>query len=291
MKNLILTSLTFLVLGCSNPAENEPMKNQAAMADVSPSSLEEPKDEHPNETGVISVQGMVDVPPNQQASIQPYFEGYVKDINVLNGSLVSKGDLLFTMVNPKFLDVQRDYLTHLARMNYLEQDLTRKKILNKEQITADLLLQQVEMEYEIAKASLQSTKKTLELMNISPSQIVGGKISASIHIYAPINGAVENLSITTGEFLNQGKKAADIINADHLHLELKVFEKDAFNIEEGQKVTFRLPEVSDSTYEAVIYLISNTIDPKTRTVNVHAHVENEQLRLLPGMFVEAEISF
>jgi cobalt-zinc-cadmium efflux system membrane fusion protein len=236
----------------------------------------------------MAFQGIVDVPPNQHARIHPYFEGYITEIEILEGSEVTKGDLLFKLTNPDFIQIQKDYLNYQAQVDYLKQDMDRKKTLNKEQIASDLQLQKIEMDYRMAKANLASTVKTLKLMNIAPESVKESQLYESINIYAPISGYVTSLVVKTGEYIGKGKEVASIVNTEHLHLELKVFEKELIQLFEGQLINYRIPELSNEVYEAELYLIGKSIDPKTRMVTIHAHPKND-LKLLPGMFIEAFI--
>ena len=60
-------------------------------------------------------------------------------------------------------------------------------------------------------------------------------------------------------------------------------------MQKGQPITFRIPEVSDETFNAEIYLVGKTIDLQSRMTLVHAHVTKAPRFLLPGMFVEATV--
>ena len=81
----------------------------------------------------------------------------------------------------------------------------------------------------------------------------------------------------------------EIVNTEHIHLELKVFEKDVLKLKKGQKVIFRIPESSSKNYVGDIHLIGKSIDVN-RTVQVHAHIDHEiKHNFIVGMFVETEI--
>jgi cobalt-zinc-cadmium efflux system membrane fusion protein len=290
MKAFIYLIIISVLISCNGNHQNiveqrEPEKQSVPRSELDQSIAVQSKGE-----SIIVLQGMVDVPPNQRVSIKPYFEGYVTDIRVLDGSQVKKGDLLFRLTHPSFIKIQRDYLTHLAEVNYLQKDLERKKKLNDERITADLVYQETEMKYKIAQANLASVKKMIVLMNLPFEQIEADNLFDKISIYAPIDGFVDQLSVNAGEYIDGHSLVATIVNTDHAHLELKVFEKDLSHINAGQKIDFRIPEVSHKTFRGEIHLIGKTIDPKTRQINVHAHVINQPPELLPGMFVEASLT-
>ena len=59
--------------------------------------------------------GYVDVPEQNKMVIGSYYGGKVSEIFVVAGQSVSKGDRLFSIDNPDFLDMQQDYLETLSQ--------------------------------------------------------------------------------------------------------------------------------------------------------------------------------
>lgn len=58
----------------------------------------------------IKINGVVDVPPQGRAEISSYYGGYVRNLNLLEGQRVKKGELLFTLENPEYVQMQQDFL-------------------------------------------------------------------------------------------------------------------------------------------------------------------------------------
>lgn len=128
-------------------------------------------------------------------------------------------------------------------------------------------------------------------MNIDPDTFTVENIRTTLSVRSPISGYVTEVAISQGAFLTPSQMAVAIVNTDHVHLEMKVFEKDLAKIGVGQPIRFRIQEDNSKEYEAAIYLISKTIDPEERTVGIHGHLVDEKLaqRFNPGMYVEADI--
>ena len=127
------------------------------------------------------------------------------------------------------------------------------------------------------------------MLNISVEQVEKGIISSVVSIYAPIAGSITSVNVSKGTFVSPATSIMEIINNDHIHLELSVFEKDIMKIKKGQLVEFRIPEASSDIYKAEVHLVGTSIDDN-RTIKVHAHLEDEKVtNFLTGMFVEASI--
>ena len=81
----------------------------------------------------------------------------------------------------------------------------------------------------------------------------------------------------------------EMVDNHHMHLELKVFEKDLFQVKKGQRITFRLPTQGNKTYEGDVHLIEKEFDQENRTVNIHCHLKGEHPEFFRGLYAEAQI--
>ena len=127
------------------------------------------------------------------------------------------------------------------------------------------------------------------MLNISPSWVEKGNISSIATIFAPISGSITQMNVTKGTYVSPASPILEIIDNDHIHLELSVFEKDIMKIKKGQPIRFTIPEASDTVFEAEVYLIGTSIG-ENRTIKVHGHLHDEaQNNFLTGMFIDAEI--
>jgi cobalt-zinc-cadmium efflux system membrane fusion protein len=92
--------------------------------------------------------------------------------------------------------------------------------------------------------------------------------------------------VSQGKFLAQSEMIMEILDVDHIHLELNVFEKDVLKIKKGDSLTFKIPELSDQSYKAYVKLIGAEVN-ENRSVRVHAHPLEEDVNFSVGMFVNA----
>ncbi|MCB0509783.1 MAG: efflux RND transporter periplasmic adaptor subunit, partial [Bacteroidetes bacterium] len=138
-------------------------------------------------------------------------------------------------------------------------------------------------------STYEALKKTLELMHINTNTLTYSNIQTSIPVLSPCDGYLSQVKLSPGMFLNPSDVALSVVNTDHLHLELQVFESDLTKLKVGQAVSFNQSGSEDDWQEGEIYLISKTIDPDTRSTLVHVHFNNKEFNYLPGMFAKAKI--
>ena len=237
----------------------------------------------------VKTTGMIDVPPENRAVVNATRGGYIKTVPLLIGDKVHKGQTLLTIENPEFITLQQDYMEVNEKLGFLKSEYERQKTMMEENITSQKSFLQAQSNYKTAVASYNGLRKQLTLLNISPSQVESGNISSVVSIYAPISGSITKVNVTRGTYVSPATSIMEIIDNDHIHLELSVFEKDIMKLKKGQEINFRVPESSANVFKAEVHLIGTAIE-ENRTIKVHAHLEDEkEANFLTGMFVEAEI--
>ena len=298
--NILIFSVVLSLSSCGNgDVQNEQITQQkAGMADerifVSKAQFE-----HSNMTlggieeqlfhATIKTRGMIDVPPENRAVVNATMGGYIKATPLLIGDEVRKGQSLVTIENPEFVSLQQEYLEIKEQLTYLRSEFERQKTMVAENITSQKSFLQAESAFKTANARYNGLRKQLTMLNISPSNVEAGAISSVTTIYAPIAGSVTKMNVNRGTYVSPATAILEIINNEHIHLELSVFEKDIMKLKKGQKINFKIPEASTETYKAEVHLIGTVIE-NDRTIRVHGHIENEsEANFLTGMFVEADI--
>ncbi|MEZ4849462.1 MAG: efflux RND transporter periplasmic adaptor subunit [Bacteroidia bacterium] len=309
MKNIIIHITTLLtisitLMNCGNKA-SEPIEiGDNAPAEMGDSDFIEITDKQfelakmklgqlvdYNFASHIRSTGMIEVPVKNHTQVSAYAGGYVRFIDLIPGEKVRKGQLLFTLENPEFVQMQQDYLEAKAQLAYLQSDYERQKTLAGENIASQKKFLKAESDYQVTLAQMEGLKKRLSMMGISAEKLVPEKLSSSISIYAPVTGHITSINAMKGMFLNPTDVAIELVNTDHMHLELNVFEKDILKVKEGQKIRFRIPDASTEVFNAEVHLIGKEVVGENRVVRVHGHLEENKNApdFVPGMFVEADI--
>ena len=301
MKNLsgYLFFLIPLLIGCQSTEKEQPQQETVPREDtglilVSKEQFRTNQMEFDTLKPAIAFEGIratgiIDVPPENRVSLSPVMGGYVTYNPLLVGDQVKKGQLLLTLENPEFVSLQQEYLEVREKLKYLKEEYDRNKELLKEQITSRKNYLRAESDYQSANAQYYGLRKRLELLNVDPDQINPENISSEFHIYAPITGSINQININKGSFAAPSTPALEIINSEHLHLELNIFEKDVMKVKKGQKLIFRVPESSTAYFPAEVHLISEALS-ENRTVRIHGHIPDSlKNKLVVGMYVEAVI--
>ena len=239
----------------------------------------------------VAASGMIDVPPENRAVITAFMGGYIKNNPLLIGDAVKKGQVLITLENPEFVEIQQQFQELAEQLDYLKSEYERQQALMEENITSKKNFLKAESEYKRSVATYTGLRKKLEMLHISPERVLQGAYTTQASIFAPITGTIAETFVSKGSYVSSADPIMEIVDIDHIHLELEVFEKDMLKVKKGQKIQFSIPESSDKSYEGEVHLIGNSLNQEGRTVTVHGHIENEKAtpNFAVGMFIEAQI--
>jgi cobalt-zinc-cadmium efflux system membrane fusion protein len=239
-------------------------------------------------SGVVHVNGHLDVPPQNLVSVSAPFGGFLKYTSMLQGKKVRKGEVVAVMENTEYIQLQQDYLDLTSQAELSKAEFERQEALAKENVNAQKSLQQAKAAYSSIEARIAGLRAKLKLINIDPEKLNAGKdLGSTINLYAPIHGYVTEINANIGKYVSPTDVIMKIVDSEHLHAELIVFEKDVLKLKIGQKVRFVLANETSSR-TATIYLTGREIT-SDRTVRVHCHLDEEDPNLLPGMFLSADV--
>ena len=238
---------------------------------------------------ILKVNGLIDVPPSNIVSISIPLGGYLKKTNLIPGMFVKKGALLAVIEDPIYIQLQQDYLTAKSRFAYLEADYIRQRDLNATKSSSDKIYQLAKSDFESQKYLVKSLQEKLKLIGIDPVQLNETTISRSINFNSPINGYVTKVNVNIGKYVTPTDVLFEIVDPSDLHVRLIVYENDVSNLKIGNEVVFTTNNDLSKKYIAHVAVITPNINEE-RTTDVHCHLVNENVRLYPGTYVNAEIS-
>ncbi|MFN4764534.1 efflux RND transporter periplasmic adaptor subunit [Gillisia sp. Q332] len=241
-------------------------------------------------SGYVQANGELEVPPQSEAIVTPVIGGNVTSIRVIEGNEVKRGDVLAYIEHPEIIQVQTKYMNAVNSLNFQEKEFNRQKKLYEAGVGSGETFQRAEAELQSFKGQVVGLKAQLQQLNINPELVQKGDIQKRVPILSPIDGAVQAVNIKIGQFVQAQTEMFHIINTEHVHVDLMVFEKDVAKVKKGQKVFFRIESLPDIELEAEIISVSKNFEEDPKAVHVHAEIINRPGNLVPGMYVSGRIA-
>lgn len=236
----------------------------------------------------LKVNGRIDVPPQNLVSVSAPLGGYLKDTKLLPGMHISKGEVIATLEDQQFIQLQQDYLTTKSKLYFAEKEYERQKEMNASLASSTKNVTLADAEVRMNKILLSGLSEKLKLIHLNPAKVSENNISKNVNIYSPINGYVSEVNVNIGKYVAPTDVLFELINPLDIHLNLHVFEKDVAQLFIGQKLLAFTNTNPDKKFTCEIILISKNIS-QDGTTEVHCHFENYDKNLLPGMYMNAEL--
>ena len=312
MQNSIMKSITgsfiilFVISGCNNAPKTETVhpedmhQDEALMEhhddevgltheQIKKVGLELGSFVNKNLQSTLKVNGKLELPPQNKASVSSIAAGKVTKIHVKPGQSVKKGTALATIQNPEFINWQQEYLEVKGELIYLEKELKRQQDLVNKEIAPQKRLEKVDSERAIALAKLKGLKSRMDVVGIEIPNLETDELKTTATVRSPISGFVREINVNTGSFSEPHQELFEIVDNRHLHIDFMVFEKDLPNIKDGQTIEFSLQSKPKEVMKAEIFAIGKALDEERRTISIHAEIIDDKNHLLPGMYVEGRI--
>ena len=238
----------------------------------------------------LTATGSLGLPPNAYAAVSARAAGFVRNVaNYVEGDYVKRGAVLGYLENPDFIDLQQRYLETKAELGYLRQDQERQRQLYADSAGVLNAVQAVDARVSGRQATLAGLAERLRYLGIDPEKVTADRISQRITLFAPRSGFITTIALHDGMYVEPSTELMELIDENHLHLELAVFERDIGQVRRGQRVTYRIPSLGETRYEAEVHVIGKEFDAENKTVRVHAHLRGEQPPFIRDRFAEARI--
>ncbi|WP_143962889.1 efflux RND transporter periplasmic adaptor subunit [Litoribacter populi] len=242
-----------------------------------------------NLSNPIQLSGILEVPPQHEAIVTTVVGANITQIQVIEGDPVKKGQVLAYLSHPNLIKLQSDYLESINRFEMAELEFNRQQRLLDEEVGAGKTFQQAQSEFRSARSLMKGYESQLSLLGINGERLKAGEFYDRVPILSPITGSIVDVWVKNGQFVQPETELFELINTDHIHVKLLVYEKDINHVKIGQEVRFRLNHGDGVEFQGSIFSVSQKFDAKTKAIQVHAEIDSETNNLVPGMYVKADI--
>ncbi|WP_234730094.1 efflux RND transporter periplasmic adaptor subunit [Acidocella facilis] len=204
------------------------------------------------------------------ASLSAEVGGIVDTIHFESGQDVQKGDVLLTLRanNDPAVLAQLQAQAKLDEINYAR-----------------------DLKQFAANAVAQSTVDT-DRANLAAAQAQVAAQQASMDekiVRAPFSGRLGIRQVNLGQYLQPGTAIVTLEQLSPLFVDFYLPQQALVALKVGQVVNLKIDAYPGQTFPAKIAAIGATVDSATRSIAVRAVLQNDDLRLRPGMFASVSV--
>lgn len=198
--------------------------------------------------------------------------GSIEEVFVKEGDQVQKGQLIARLESK---DYQIALDSAKAAYELAQLSFARNKTLRSKGISTQANLDELQSQLRQAKANVENAQLQLSRCRIT----------------APISGVISRLDAKVGSVVNQMVPAsiAEILALDQVKAIVSIPEADVTAVRKLDKVEIEIQALDNEKVHATVYFLAPMTDTKAHVYRLELRVPNKDHRILPGMFVRANI--
>lgn len=277
---ILFRALPFLLLALPALAQSPSPGSLPAVPVTSAVAVRGPIPVEFSANGTASAEGVV--------SVRTRVDGQVESVRVIEGQMVRRGDVLFTLDRrlPQAILAQQEaqLVRDRATQARAEADRTRYATLRGEGFAAQQRFEQAQAEAQVAAANVRATEA---LIDYTRTQI------GYATIVAEVDGRLGQLPVREGNVLRSAEDVvlATITPMDPLIVRFAAPERwvpqlrAALAAGEAPVVRATIPNDRGAPVEGRLTFMDSQVDPQTGTIALAARFPNESQRLWPGQYL------
>jgi len=271
-------------------AASQPVKPEAEKADASVSTIQLNQKEQ-RDIGVETVEvgrrnlqraliavAKVDEPETQLASISARIGGRIDKLYVnFMGQQVHRGQAIASLYSPDVFSAAEEYRLALENRKRLRTGAEPLAVSGAEDLVT-------------------ASRRRLELWGLTTQQLdeiassSSAKPQIDLPIYSTVGGIVTERKVTQGQYVNAGEVLFTVTDLSTIWVKADVYQPDLPSVHTGQSVEITSDSLPGSTLHGRVGFLDTSISPQTRTASARIEVQNPNLRLRPGMFVQVKFA-
>jgi membrane fusion protein (multidrug efflux system) len=220
--------------------------------------------------------------PHSEVAVVARSRGVVVAMTVDVGARVEPGKILFRVDGREAALRLTQAQTQLAAAR---QELAGIEV--EYHRTQKLLEQQAATPQQWDRVSAQHDAAKVGVAQAQSSVAIAGKAVTDTTVVAPIGGVVVARRVALGDYVTDGAQALVVQDQARLDLRFRLPDRALQTTGVGDAITVSLPALG-VTRKATISLVAPSVDPRTRTIELTAVLDNRDGRLRPGLMADVE---
>ncbi len=234
----------------------------------------------------------------ESAELRPRVAGFITGVHFREGSIVNRGDLLFSIDDREYRaavsSARADVARAEARVGLARTELARSQTLIQAKAVSEGELQGRSNEAKQANADLLASRARLQTadLNLSFTRII-----------APFTGRVGGANLRIGNLVSPGEPVlTTLVSLDPVYvafegderayLRYQAMAKDGTrqsSRDTGNPVRVALANETDFPHQGKMVFVDNALDPATGTIRARAELANPDGVFTPGLFARVRL--
>lgn len=288
---LLCAAASFFVAGCGQSKDTSAQAQSGADAANSPNTEYVASDAKGIQTTTVhptTIPDYLDLPahiepdPTSVVHVFAPAGGRIVEMKVRPWDRVEKGQTLATLESSDLARAVADYHKALADNQVKQKELARAQDLFEHHAISERENQQAQADAAQAKAEVDAAREQVQVFGMDPDSAV-----AQLIIKAPRSGVILDVGAASGEFsqaLSAPAPLCTVADISSVWAVGDIYEKDLTATKSGEPAEVTLNAYPDQHWNGRVGVVSDAVDPATRTLHVRVVLANSDGRIKPGLF-------
>ena len=224
----------------------------------------------------------IEADPTRVVHVYPPTGGRIVEMKVRPSDHVEKGQLLALLESNDLSRAVADYHKAKVDAEVKQGALARAEDLLAHNAIAQKDYQQAQGEAKIAQAELEATAQLIRVFGMDPDHA-----STELRVVAPRSGVVLDIGAASGEYsksLDAPQPLCTIADISTVWALGDIYERDFAGLKMGEEAQVTLDAYPDQRWPGRVGVLSDAVDPTTRTLHLRVVLPNPGGRIKPAMF-------
>ena len=230
----------------------------------------------------LDIPAQIEPDPTRVVHVFPPAGGRITELKVRPWDWVEKGQTLATIESSDLARAVADYHKALADYQVKQQQLSRSADLLAHDAIAQKDYQQAQADAQSAAAELEATKEQVRVFGMDPDHA-----SSELLVTAPRSGVILDVGASPGEYstaLAAPEPLCTIADISSVWAVGDIYENDIAAAKTGEPAQVTLNAYPGQQWSGRVSVVSDAVDPNTRTLHVRIVLPNPGTKLKPAMF-------
>ncbi|MBK9090699.1 MAG: efflux RND transporter periplasmic adaptor subunit [Holophagales bacterium] len=245
----------------------------------------------------VTLTGEVRFDERRVGHVSSQVEGIVKKAHVTLGDEVRKGQPLVEIESVAVGEAQAAWLEARSLLTLARRNFERLSELRKENISSEKESLQARQELEAAEIRAENALGRLTRLGASAADaraLTSATAGGRVVLRSPMDGLVLTLHAVPGETARTDQPLVTVGDNSTVWVWADLYDRDLPSVARGQAARRLEASVSvkaypDEKFAGTVDLVTQAMEESSRTVKVRIEVDNEDGRLLSGMFANVEL--
>jgi cobalt-zinc-cadmium efflux system membrane fusion protein len=208
--------------------------------------------------------------------------GRIVEMKVRPWDRVEKGQTLATLESSDLARSVADYHKALADQQVKQKALARAQDLLEHNAISEKDFEQAQGDAQQTQAEVEAAREQVQVFGMDPDHA-----STQLLVKAPRAGVILDIGAALGEFsqaLSAPAPLATVADITSVWAVGDIYEQDLSAAKSGQVAQVTLNAYPDKDWAGRVNVVSDAVDPATRTLHVRVVLPNDGSQIKPGMF-------